>query len=295
MKEAGPRGRKQFGKALVAALIAGGVGLGIVREAAVAPCREEGAEKPVPDRGGIAVRGEEVDIEFPDLVLQVLRTDANESSEGDRRVIWDYLGESCRVEGRRGVNWLEVDEALTWLRGALATAPELEGMFLQTASDTGLLEPLRCFALHHLGAWAERRCVEVSTVIQLRSLAESSQSGAVGAAALRVLNALRSSSDENQWLRGRILQLLNAKATGPSEQRVVALQIAVELEAGEVEPFARELVSPSCQQAERVAAFLALGHLGDRETLRWIKSQPEPFEAIVKDAKGIATSRLAGR
>ncbi len=296
MKAAGPRGRKNFGLALGTALIAGGVGLGILREAGVVTRPEVGEVQMAAERAGPVVPDEDVFVETPDLVWQVLRTDANQSTVEDRRVIWNFLRQSCRAEERRvGVNWMEVDEALTWLRSAEATVPELEGTLLQTASDSALLEPLRCFALHHLGVWAQRHSVEFSTVMQLRWLTEFSQSGAVVSAALRVLNELRSSPDEEEWLRMRILQLLDEKAGGSSEQRVVALQIAVELGAGEAEPFARGLALTSRQPAERVAAFLALGHLGDWETLRWINSQAEPFETLVKDAKRVATMRLAGR
>ncbi len=297
MKDAGSEGRKPFALALVAALLAGMAAAGLLRE-------KEGVlhQKPPLDAGAERLGGadggrfEGEVVELPDLVSQVLRTDAKGSNAEDRRIVWDFLRETCSERGRSiGANWLEVDEALTWLRSASSADPEIERALLEIASDDTLLEPLRCFALHHLGALVDARHVEFSTVARLRALVEASGGGAAGSAALRVLNSLSSSPSEAEWLRRQILQLVDESAAGPAERRVVALQIAVELGASEVEPHARRLVSAERQQAERVAAFHALAQLGTRETLRWIHSQPEPFELLVKDARQIAISRLADR
>lgn len=297
MKKAGSRGRKHFGLALVAALLASASVSGLLREREGIFRHKPRLESDARGSGGAGARpvGGEVE-ELPDPVSQILRADANDSTPEDRGIIWQFLRETC-VERRRvaGVNWMEVDEALTWLRCASPAAPETEEALLEIASDDTLLEPLRCFALHHLGVLADTQRVESSTLVRLRSLAEAPEGGATGSAALRVLNRLCSSPCEFEWLRRRVLQVLDEETVGPAESRVVALQIAIELGAREIEPHARRLVSAGRQHAERVAAFHALAQLGNRETLLWIHSQPEPFEVLVKDARQTAISRLADR
>jgi hypothetical protein len=290
------RKRESFGLALLAALLAGGGGFWVLRsKTIVVPAKSDGA--------GLIVAGDhasgsgESDETTPvsDLLRQILRTDARDSSIEDREVIWRLLKENYRAQsGAESVNWFEVDESLAWLRGARAEDPEIESGLIGIAADKSLLEQARCFALQHLGIWAEQNAVGATTVQQLRALAEDMQCRPVASAALRVLTRLRASSEDTQWLRDKIVRLLETSDC-PSVQSVAALHIAVELGAAEVEPFARRLTAPGCQQAQRVNAFLALGCLGTRDTLRWIQSQPEPVEILVKEARQTALKALVGR
>lgn len=231
-------------------------------------------------------------------VEQILRAEAAASTGEDRRLVWEYLracGEA--PDPGRGVDWFGVDEALSWVRGASEAPAEIEAELTSLGRDGMLCESLRCFALQHLGMWAEEHPLGAVTVEQLRAVTDEADEalvGGVGAAALRVLNRIRSQPSDAQWLRVRVLGLLEKMQCHP-EQRVAALQIAVELEATEVEPAARKLSEPNRQVAERVNAFLALGRLGNRETLRWLGSQPRPAETLVLEARAQAMVELAKR
>lgn len=228
-------------------------------------------------------------------VTQLLRSEANDSSLEDRRLVWMFLREGCGVETPgRSVDWFAADEALTWLREAVDAAPEIEVELMRLGGDRSLSEALRCFALQHLGMWAEGHPLGAGTLAQLRVAAEDALAGGVGGAALRILNRQRVLPAEEEWIRTRVLELLKAVDCS-TEQRVAALQIAVELEAGEVESLARRLTEPGRQIAERVNAFLALGRLGNHETLRWLSAQPLPHEALVSEAREKALLALAKR
>jgi hypothetical protein len=292
----GLRRHRSFGVALCAGMLVGGGGLWVLRQRTELPV-EHTRGGPAGSLGGHAGEGIEVDdpFVFSGLPGQVLRTRATDSTAEDRRVIWQFLRENFGSEsGSRDVNWFEADEALTWLRGASLAPLEVEAGLIELAADNSLLEPLRCFALNHLGIWAESHEVGFSTLERLRSLVEGRQTGATSTAALRVLNRVSSSPQGADWLRDRVVRLVGIDIC-PSDQRVAALQIAVELGAVEVEPFARRLVDPSRHQAERVNAFLAMGHLGNHDTLRWIEAQPEPLEILVKEARQSALRSLAER
>ncbi len=292
----GLRQHRSFGVALCAGLLVGGGGLWVLRQRTELP-GEHTRGVPLIPLGGRADEGSEVDdpFVFSGLPGQVLRTRASDSTAEDRQVIWQFLRDNFSGEnGSRGVNWFEADEALTWLRGASFAPLEVEEGLIELAADRSLLEPLRCFALHHLGMWAEAHDVGIPTLERLRSLVEARQTGATATAALRVLNRVSSSPQGTDWLRDRVVRLVGTDVC-PSDQRVAALQIAVELGAAEVELFARRLVDPGRQHAERVNAFLAMGHLGNHDTLRWIESQPEPVEILVKEARQSALRSLAGR
>lgn len=290
------RQHRSFGAALCAGLLVGGGGMWVLRQRTELPF-ENTRGGALSALGGGADEGGEVDdpFVFSGLPGQVLRTRATDSTAEDRQVIWQFLKENFGSKsGSRDVNWFEADEALTWLRGASVASLEVEAGLIELAADKSLLEPLRCFALHHLGMWAEAHDVGFSTLERLRSLVEEQQTGATPTAALRVLNRVSSSPQSADWLRDLVVRLVGIDSC-PSDQRVAALQIAVELGATEVEPFARLLVDPTRQHSERVNAFLAMGHLGNQETLRWIESQPEPLEILVKEARQAALRSLAGR
>lgn len=245
---------------------------------------------------GVSVGGDLED--FPrhsSWVGEVLRRDVNGSTSQDRQLLWRFLRESCSAEnGGRSPEWFDADEVLTWLRGAPGEAAEIEAGLMHLSLDQSLSGSLRCLALRHLGMWAEEHPLGEETVVQLRAATGARMESGVGAAALCVLHRMRPSSGNKDWLRARILELLE-DGNCPPEQRVAAFQIAVELNAAEVEPVARKFVAPSRAVAERVSAFLALGRLGNRETLQWLRVQPLPIEVLVLEARERALLNLANR
>jgi hypothetical protein len=283
------------GAALLAALLAGGAaswtfrnkGEGIPVEGwAVSVGRSGGASSPVESEDSTGTSS---------WVGEVLRRDANVSTSEDRQPVWMFLRECCGTENS-GLNpeWFDADEALTWLRGAPGAASEIEAGLMSLAGNLSLSGSLRCLALRHLGIWAEEQPLGLETLVKLRAVTGERVVTGVGAAALQVLHRMRSSAVERDWLRARVLELLE-DGDCPLEQRVAALQIAVELDVKEVEPVARRFVAPSRQVTERVSAFLALGRLGNGETLRWLRVQAPPVEALVLEARERALLNLAGR
>lgn len=290
------RGRGGAGVALFAALLAGGGGSVVLRQWTVFPT-VQGRGGLSPTQGEPASRGREQaeSSGLSDLALQILRTEPGDSTVEDRGVVWSFLFETGQSKsGDDSVNWLEVDEALTWIRGASVAVPEIEFGLLGIARDPSLLETSRCLALQHLGIWAEKRSLTHDSVEKLRAIAEDFRFAGTASAALRVLNRLRSTPEEDRWLRDRIPGLLGG-ADCSAGQRVAALQIAVELGVAEVEADVRRLTGPGRQLVERVNAFVALASLGDRDTLRWILSQPEPTEILVREARQSALNTLGGR
>jgi hypothetical protein len=234
-------------------------------------------------------------LRHPSGVAELLRGEAKDSSMADRRQVWTFLREHCGGETPdSSVDWFAVDEALTWLRGAVEAAPEIEAELVGLAGDRALPEALRCFALQHLGMWVEEHPLGPDALAHLKAATGECASGGVGGAALRILNRLKVFPEDEAWLRGRVLEVL-AAVDCSAEQRVAALQIAVELDAAEVESLARRYVEPGRQVAERVNAFLALGRLGNHETLRWLGSLPQPRESLVLEAKERALRELAKR
>jgi hypothetical protein len=234
-------------------------------------------------------------LRHPSGVAELLRGEAKDSSMADRRQVWTFLREYCGGETpNSSVDWIAVDEALTWLRGAVEAAPEIEAELAGLGGDRTLPEALRCFALQHLGMWGEEHPLGADALAQLRAAAGECAAGGVGGAALRILNRLKVLPEDEEWLRGRVLEVL-AVVDCSTEQRVAALQIAGELEVAEAEPLARRYAEPGRQVAERVNAFLALGRLGDRETLRWLGSQSLPHESLVLEARERALRNLAKR
>jgi hypothetical protein len=291
--------RKRHPKvALFAALLVGGSGAWCLREKAGRTSSLRGQLWEVEPVGG-AVVVEPVAAELEGQpgraagVGQILRSEANDATPEDREGVWAFLRESFGA-ATESPDWFVVDEALTWLRGAVAAAPEIEAGLMSLGGDRSLSESLRCFALQHLGMWAEEHRLDAGVVAQLRAATGELQAGGVGGAALRVLNRMRASPADEAWLRARVVELVENVDCSP-EQRVAALQIAVELDAVSVEPIARKLVEPSRQVSERVNAFLALGRLGNAETLRWISSQTRPVEALVLEARERAVRNLATR
>jgi hypothetical protein len=291
---AGKSWRRHPGAALLAALFVGGSAALFLRSRGGISVEKVGD---LPERN-LAVSLEGAWEETGGLsarVGQVLRAEADGSTAKDRRLVWGYLRECGEAsDPGRGVDWFGVDEALSWLRGASEAGVEIEAELTGLGLDGTLCESLRCFALEHLGMWAELHPLGAATVEQLRAVTDKSLVGGVGAAALRILNRIRSQPSDAEWLRARILGLLERTECHP-EQRVAALQIAVELEATEVEPAARKLSEPTWQVAERVNAFLALGRLGNHETLHWLGSQPKPAETLVLEARKQAIVELAKR
>jgi hypothetical protein len=238
------------------------------------------------------VSDSEEPFDTPIWLPEVLRKDPEGSTTEDRRLLWEFLRKCCGVEnGGRNPDWFEADEVLCWLRGAYEAASEVESELVNLGGNPSLLGSIRCLALNHLGRMSEERVLGVETVAQLRSATGERLARGVGAAALRVLHRMRSSSGDREWLRARVLELLE-DADCPPEQRVAALEVAVELDAGEVESIARKLVDPRRQAAERVSAFVALGRLGNGETLRWLRAQPLPVEALVLEARERAVLNL---
>ncbi len=287
--------RRRPGLALLVALLVGGTAAGFLRYRGQRFFSEMGgvssAQVGVVEDGGAS----EGQLEGANVVAELLRSEANDSSIEERRQVWTFLRECCgeNTPGR-SVDWVAVDEALTWLRGAVDAAPEIEAELMRLGGNRSLPETLRVFALQHLGMWAEGHPLGAETLAQLRAATGELAAGGAGGAALRILNRLRVLSEDEEWLRGRVCELL-AAVDCSTEQRVAALQVAVELEAAEVEPLARKLAEPGRQVAERVNAFLALGRLGDHETLRWLGSQPPPRESLVLEAKQRALRCLAKR
>ena len=289
-----PWWKRSAGLALIAALLVGGTATWLSRSRGERISFERGVASG-PRGGGAAVL--EVDLEEkPEISAwmgQVLRGEAKDSTVDDRRLVWMFLGKCSEVATPvQSVDWFGVDEALTWLRGAVDAAPEIEVGLTNLGCNRSGSESLRCFALQHLGMWAEEHPLGEKTVAQLRLATGEMLAGGVSGAALRILNRTRSRPAEGAWLRARVLELLENEDS-PTEQRVAALQIAVELDAIEVEPVARRLAEPRQQVAERVGAFLALGRLGNEETLRWLNSQPQPVETLVLEAKERALLQLA--
>lgn len=290
--------KRHPGVALFAAVLVGGAGVWCLREKGGRPSSLERQLEEVAPVGG-AVVTVPVDVDFEGQpgsaawVWQILRGEAKDSTPEDREGVWAFLREGFGA-ATQNLNWFAADEALTWLRGAVAAASEIESGLMSLGGDRSLSESLRCFALQHLGIWAEEHRLGAEVVAQLRAATGEVQSGGVGGAALRVLNRIRTSPAEEAWLRTRVVELLENVDCSP-EQRVAALQIAVELDAVAVEPVARKLVAPSRQVSERVNAFFALGRLGNEETLRWLSSQAQPAEALVLEAKERAIRNLATR
>jgi hypothetical protein len=281
--------------AVCTALLAGGAAVLLVRSA-----REPFSPKPLAvsqvQAGVAAVEGDlETQGNIAARVEQTLRGEANDSTLEDRSLVWRFLRESFGASTLSpGVDWFAADEALTWLRGAVGAGPEIEAELMRLGGDRSLSDSLRCFALQHLGMWAEEHPLCHGTVEELRVVTGEVLASGVSGNALRILNRCRSLPAEEQWLRTCVLGILE-NPDCPSERRVAALQIAVELEALEVEPVARKLVEPSRPVAERVSAFLALGRLGNRETLRWLGSQPRPLETLVLEARDRAFLNLEKR
>jgi hypothetical protein len=283
------------GAALLAALVAGGAASWILRNEGEGISLERRAVSA--DRsGGVSLAVDSEDASgVSSWVREVLRRDANGATSEDRQLLWTFLRGCCGSEnGEQSPQWFDADEALTWLRGATGVPSEVESGLTSLGGDLSLSEAIRCLALRHLGMWAEEQSLGVETVVKLRAVTGERLARGVGAAALRVLHRMRSSSGDRDWLRARVLELLE-DGDCPLEQRVAALQVAVELDAAEVEPVARKLVAPGRQVVERVSAFLALGRLGNGETLQWLRMQPQPVEALVLEARERALLNLAGR
>ena len=281
--------------ALSAAMLVGGTALWFSRNSEERFFGGTGVVSGARGGSGARVWNQQELLEDPPCVAQLLRSEASNSTLEDRKLVWMFLRQECGAEGPgRSVDWFAADEAFTWLRGAEVAAPEIEAELMSLGGDQSLSEGLRCFALQHLGMWAEGHPLGARTVAQLRAATGEALAGGVGGLALRVLNRMKTSSAEEEWLRVRVSELLEA-VDCPTEQRVAALQIAVELGAAEVEPFARKFVEPGRQVVERVNALLALGRLGNQETLRWLMSQPHPHEALVLEARERALLFLAKR
>jgi len=287
--------RRRAGAPLFAALLAGGVAAWTVRDKGTG-IPSEPREVFADQSGGVSIAVGSGESEgSPSWVGEVLRRDAKGATSEDRRLLWMFLRGCCGAEtGGRSPEWFDADEALTWLRGAPGAAFEVESGLRSLGGDQSLSESLRCLALMHLGMLAEEQPLGLETVVQLRAATGERLARGVGAAALRVLHRMHSPTGDNEWLRARVLELIK-DGSCPPEQRVEALQIATELDVKEVEPFVREIVDPSRQVAERASAFLALGRLGNGETLRWLRMQPQPVEALVLEARERALLNLTKR
>ena len=290
-----PWQRRRAGLALGAALLAGGAAVVLLRSVGE-PFSPEPQAVPQVWTGGAAAAGDlEEQGSIAARVEQTLRGEANDSTFEDRSLVWRFLRESFGAPILSpSVDWFAADEALTWLRGAVGAGLEIEAELMRLGGDRSLSESLRCFALQHLGMWAEEHPLRHGTVEELRVVTGEVLAAGVSGNALRILHRSSVLPAENQWLRTCVLGMLE-NPDCPSERRVAALQIAVELEALEVESVARKLVEPSRPVAERVSAFLALGHLGNRETLQWLGSQPRPLETLVLEARDRAFLNLEKR
>ena len=234
-------------------------------------------------------------VEPSDWIVQILRSDAEISTREERARVWSFLEKCCtNVSRPEEGDWFEIDEALFWLRGAKQVPTEVEAGLIEIGSNPVLSQTLRCFVLQHLGDWAEEHPMSRTTIEKLRAVASGMDARGAGSVALRVLNRCRSLRGDEEWLGAKVTGLLGNEDAS-TEQRVAALQIAVELGVTMVEPLARKFVASGRQVGERVNAFFALGRLGNHETLRWISAQPPPTEALVQEARERAIQSLLSK
>jgi hypothetical protein len=233
--------------------------------------------------------------EPPDWILQMLRSDAREATFADRRRVWMFVSEcGAKSSPNPTVNWLGIDEALFWLRGATQVPDEIETGLMRIGAAMDASESLRCFALQHLGVWSEENPMSETTIAQLRVVACDTSAGGAGALALQVLNLRRTSRSDEEWLVSKIAGLLAGNGSS-LEQSVAALQIAVDLGAAELEPLARKFAPVGRHVFEQVSAYFALGRLGNTHTLKWIEDHPLSDNALVKEARELAVKSLLHR
>ncbi len=231
----------------------------------------------------------------PEWILQMLRSDARDASFADRGRVWMFVCEcGAKLSSNHAVDWLEIDEALFWLRGATHVPEEIETGLMRIGAATDAAESLRCFALQHLGIWSGENRMSETTLAQLRVVACDTGAGCAGALALHVLNLRRSSRADDEWLFSKIADVLSNEGSC-LEQREAAFQIAVDLGASEMEPLIRKFAAVGRHVSEQVSAYFALGRLGNAQTLRWIGNNPVPDSALLQEARERALNSLQHR
>lgn len=229
---------------------------------------------------------------MPGFVAELLRRDPRDVPEQDRACVWAFLRQCWGLRFERQSEWLlGADQALAWLCGAPEKREEiLEGLIDLVGTQT-LPEGLRECALHHLGGVRDGLPPTPEVWKVLERIVTLEPDRALAGTALVSLSRMNCKSGQLEWIRERVLQVARAEG-GSVRVRVAALQIAGTLGFTEMEPLARAACVQSESAAEKIAAFEALGALGNEETLVWLRSLPSASEVWCQEIRAETLKRL---
>jgi hypothetical protein len=229
----------------------------------------------------------------PALVAEILRRAPSDATPEERAIVWTFL-KTPPGPTSEALWLLGIDEALTWIRGAVQASDEVESGLLELVQKREYPAGLREFALQHLAVWAEERLAGAPVLKALRDLVVSERSTKIAGQALQALCRSRFAEREMPWIRDAALALATDPEAHPSS-RLAAIEVGGHCGFEEMEPCARKLLAGSQTVGERVVAFQVLGWVGSRGTLEWLEKQPLFAEGLAAAAHMQALQTLRER